>query len=125
MVFCYELNTTSNISNRNFCTLPLWRSRLWILYVHLHPSIPNSINSHFQDHFGVIRALVDADLLPRVVTGTSAGGLMAGMTCIYTDEELKVLLVPDLANKITACEESMSVWLRRLVTTGARFDSLA
>jgi len=28
-------------------------------------------------HFGVVRALLDADLLPRVVTGTSAGALGA------------------------------------------------
>ncbi|PFH52754.1 hypothetical protein AMATHDRAFT_139236 [Amanita thiersii Skay4041] len=75
-------------------------------------------------HFGVVRAFLDAGLLPRVITGTSAGGLIAALVCTRTEEELKVLLVPELANKITACEEPLSVWLKRAWTTGARFDSV-
>jgi len=76
-------------------------------------------------HWGVIKAFLDQGLLPRVITGTSAGGLMAALTCTRTDEELKVLLVPDLANRITACEEPFSVWIKRFWQTGARFDSVA
>jgi len=76
------------------------------------------------DHFGVVKAFLDAGLLPRVITGTSAGGLIAALTCTHTDDELKVLLVPSLANKITACEDSFSVWFRRFWETGARFDSI-
>ncbi|KAG8690629.1 hypothetical protein FRC11_010298, partial [Ceratobasidium sp. 423] len=53
-------------------------------------------------HFGVIRAFLDAGLLPRVVAGTSAGGLVAALVCTRTDEELKELLVPKLAERITA-----------------------
>jgi len=67
---------------------------------------------------------LDAGLLPRVITGTSAGGLIAALTCTRTDEELKVLLVPELANKITACEDRFGVWLKRFWQTGARFDSV-
>lgn len=74
-------------------------------------------------HFGVIKAFLDEGLLPRVITGTSAGGLVAALTCTRTDEELKVLLAPRLADKITACEETISVWLNRWMKTGARFDS--
>ncbi len=76
------------------------------------------------DHYGVVRAFLDADLLPRVITGTSAGGLIAALTACHTDEELKVLLVPKLANKLTACDEPFSVWGKRLWETGARFDSV-
>ncbi|KAF8076432.1 patatin-domain-containing protein [Lyophyllum atratum] len=75
-------------------------------------------------HVGVVKAFLDANLLPRVVTGTSAGGLIAALVCTRTDEELKHLLVPELANRITACEESYKVWFTRLWKTGARFDSL-
>ncbi|KAK0468400.1 patatin-domain-containing protein [Desarmillaria tabescens] len=75
-------------------------------------------------HYGVVRAFLDADLLPRVITGTSAGGLIAALTACHTDEELKVLLVPKLADKLTACDEPFSVWSRRLWETGARFDSV-
>jgi predicted acylesterase/phospholipase RssA len=76
------------------------------------------------DHCGVVRAFLDAGLLPRVITGTSAGGLIAALTCTRTDEELKVLLDPELANKITACEDRFSVWFKRFWQTGARFDSV-
>ena len=76
------------------------------------------------DHVGVVKAFLDAGLLPRVITGTSAGGLIAALVCTRTDDELKLLLIPDLANKITACEEPYSVWMKRVWKTGARFDSI-
>jgi hypothetical protein len=75
------------------------------------------------DHFGVAKAFLEADLLPRVITGTSAGGLVAALLCTRTDEELKEMLIPELACKITACEEPFSVWSKRVWKTGARFDS--
>ncbi|KAF5388223.1 hypothetical protein D9615_000438 [Tricholomella constricta] len=75
-------------------------------------------------HVGVVKAFLDAKLLPRVVTGTSAGGLIAALVCTRTDEELKLLLVPELANRITACEEPNRVWIERFWRTGARFDSV-
>lgn len=75
-------------------------------------------------HIGVVRALLDANLLPKVVTGTSAGGLIAALTCTRTDQELREMLVPALADRITACEEPISVWARRAWTTGARFDTV-
>ena len=74
--------------------------------------------------FGVIKAFLDADLLPRVITGTSAGALAAALLCTRTDEELKGLLVPRLADKITACSEPFRVWFQRFRKTGARFDSV-
>jgi predicted acylesterase/phospholipase RssA len=79
---------------------------------------------YFIDHFGVVKAFLDAHLLPRVITGTSAGGLVAALVCTRTDEELKCLLVPEIANRITACEEPFSVWFKRFWKTGARFDRL-
>jgi len=76
------------------------------------------------DHIGVVKAFLDAGLLPRVITGTSAGGLIAALICTRTDEELKILLVPELANRLTACEEPFSIWFKRFWQTGARFDSI-
>ncbi|KAI9001002.1 patatin-domain-containing protein [Trametes punicea] len=75
-------------------------------------------------HFGVVKAFLDQGLLPRVISGTSAGGLVAALVCTRTDSELRELLVPELANRITACEEPFKVWFKRFWTTGARFDSL-
>ncbi|EPQ59500.1 patatin-domain-containing protein [Gloeophyllum trabeum ATCC 11539] len=76
-------------------------------------------------HLGVVKAFLDAGLLPRVITGTSAGGLIAALVCTRTDDELKRLLVPELANRITACEEPFSVWFKRFWKTGARFDAVS
>ena len=66
----------------------------------------------------MVKAFLDANLLPRVVSGTSAGGLVASFVCCYRDGELKTLLVPELANRITACEEPFNVWFKRFWTTG-------
>ncbi len=75
-------------------------------------------------HFGVVKALLDADQLPEVITGTSGGALVAALVATRTDPELKKLLVPALAGRITACQDSGWIWLRRWYRTGARFDSL-
>ncbi|GAA5822287.1 hypothetical protein JCM11251_006289 [Rhodosporidiobolus azoricus] len=75
-------------------------------------------------HFGVVRALLDQDLLPRVVTGTSAGAIVAAFLCTRTNSELKTLLVPSLADRITACEEPFHLWIKRAWRTGARFDTV-
>lgn len=77
------------------------------------------------NHFGVVKALLDNDLLPSIISGTSGGGLVAALACTRTDEELKKLLVPQLARKITACEDPWYVWIPRFWRTGARFDSIA
>ncbi|KAK0646018.1 hypothetical protein B0T16DRAFT_329441 [Cercophora newfieldiana] len=75
-------------------------------------------------HFGVVKALLEADLLPDIITGTSGGALVAGLVATRTNEELKELLVPSLAHRITACREPITVWFRRWWKTGARFDSV-
>jgi len=46
-------------------------------------------------HIGVIDELEAQGLLPRVVTGSSAGAIMAGILATHTDSELKVLLNPE------------------------------
>ncbi|KJZ72962.1 Patatin-like phospholipase-containing protein [Hirsutella minnesotensis 3608] len=75
-------------------------------------------------HLGVVRALLDADQLPDVITGTSGGALIAGLVATRTNEELKQLIVPALSERINACREGMGTWLPRWWKTGARFDSV-
>ncbi|KAI0847793.1 patatin-like phospholipase domain-containing protein [Daldinia vernicosa] len=75
-------------------------------------------------HFGVVKALLDADLLPDVITGTSGGALVASLVATRTNDELKQLLVPALSYKIKACSEPISTWFPRWWKTGARFDSV-
>lgn len=53
-------------------------------------------------HFGVVKCLLDADLLPRVVCGTSAGALIASAVGIFDDEELgRCLSADELINPLT------------------------
>ncbi|KAI2626502.1 patatin-like phospholipase domain-containing protein [Hypoxylon sp. NC1633] len=75
-------------------------------------------------HFGVVKALLEADLVPDVITGTSGGALVASLIATRTNEELKQLLIPALSHKIKACSEPMSTWFLRWWKTGARFDSV-
>ena len=75
-------------------------------------------------HFGVAKALLDANLLPEVITGTSGGAIVAALLATRTDEELKLLIVPALAHRINACSEGFTTWVPRWYRTGARFDSV-
>ena len=75
-------------------------------------------------HFGVAKALLDANLIPEVITGTSGGALVAALLATRTDDELKKLLVPALADRITACHDDTLTWIKRWYRTGARFDSI-
>jgi TAG lipase / lysophosphatidylethanolamine acyltransferase len=43
-------------------------------------------------HIGVVKALHERDLLPRIISGTAVGALIAALICIHTDEELPVNL---------------------------------
>lgn len=41
-------------------------------------------------HLGVLKALNEQGLLPRIISGTAVGALIAALICIHTDEELPV-----------------------------------
>ncbi|GJD09851.1 Triacylglycerol lipase SDP1L [Galdieria sulphuraria] len=43
-------------------------------------------------HLGVAKALLDQRLLPRVISGSSAGAIIASFIGIFRDEELRILL---------------------------------
>lgn len=75
-------------------------------------------------HIGIAKSLLDAGLLPNIITGTSGGALVAALLATRSDAELKQLLVPALAYKITACHDPFKVWFWRWWRTGARFDSV-
>jgi predicted acylesterase/phospholipase RssA len=75
------------------------------------------------NHFGVIKALLENDLLPNIISGTSGGGIVAALAATRTNEELKELIKPELANRITACSEGMLTYIPRWWKTGARFDA--
>jgi TAG lipase/lysophosphatidylethanolamine acyltransferase len=41
-------------------------------------------------HLGVVKALNDQGVLPRIICGSSVGALIAALVCIHTDDELPV-----------------------------------
>ncbi|KAF8245188.1 patatin-domain-containing protein [Wilcoxina mikolae CBS 423.85] len=43
-------------------------------------------------HIGVIKALKEADLLPRIISGASAGSIVASVVCTTTDDELPAFI---------------------------------
>lgn len=49
-------------------------------------------------HLGVVKELTAEGILPRVITGSSAGSLVAGILATHTDEELAELTEPGKMN---------------------------
>lgn len=46
-------------------------------------------------HLGVVKALHLQGLLPRIITGTATGALIAALVCVHTEDELLVFLDGD------------------------------
>lgn len=49
-------------------------------------------------HLGVVKALWSQNLLPRVISGSSAGAIIAGMVAVRSDEELARIFDPQSLN---------------------------
>jgi TAG lipase/steryl ester hydrolase/phospholipase A2/LPA acyltransferase len=76
-------------------------------------------------HLGVVKALLDASLLPRVVSGSSAGAVVASLICTRTDEELRALFsaLPDGLQGIDFYSSNTAAQiLRHLVLKGTLQD---
>jgi TAG lipase / steryl ester hydrolase / phospholipase A2 / LPA acyltransferase len=46
-------------------------------------------------HLGVLKAMWESELLPSVISGSSAGSIMASVVGTHTDDELREMLDPD------------------------------
>lgn len=70
-------------------------------------------------HLGVIKALFDSGMLPKIIAGSSAGCVAAALIATRTDEELaQGLINPDISKHINALEESWYIRLKRLYNDG-------
>ncbi|PCJ70485.1 MAG: patatin [Rhodobiaceae bacterium] len=74
-------------------------------------------------HIGVIKTLLEEDLLPRVISGSSAGALIAAIVGTHSDEELKPFFDADVG--IEAPIEQMGLtsvlgWRDRIQTEDLR-----
>jgi predicted acylesterase/phospholipase RssA len=77
-------------------------------------------------HFGVVRALLDEGLLPRVLSGTSSGAVVAAVVGTRTDEELDRALHPaELKKHLHSFEESWWTCGWRFVRSRCMYDQQA
>eukprot|EP01117_Protostelium_nocturnum_P009552 TRINITY_DN3406_c0_g2_i1.p1 TRINITY_DN3406_c0_g2~~TRINITY_DN3406_c0_g2_i1.p1 ORF type:complete len:626 (+),score=217.71 TRINITY_DN3406_c0_g2_i1:113-1990(+) len=74
-------------------------------------------------HLGVVSALRKHRLLPKVISGTSAGSLVAALVCTRTDEELEEVLRSNVCTHFGFNDESLGTVIKRLVEHGSFWDS--
>lgn len=86
-------------------------------------------------HLGVVKAMYQRTLLPRIIAGTGTGALMAAWVCVHTDEELLHILHGDkidlsafAASSQRAAAETQGagvwLWLQTLYRRVRRFMRL-
>jgi len=78
-------------------------------------------------HIGVLKAMFEADLLPRIISGASAGSIVCSVLCCRTDDEIPAVLdkfpYGDLAVfDDESNEDSVADHIRRLLTEGSWSD---
>src|SRR6056297_304842 len=71
-------------------------------------------------HLGVVKTLLEQDVLPRVISGSSAGALVAGVLGTHTDTELEKFYDP--ANLLFEAEREASVLSRMFFGTNPQID---
>jgi TAG lipase / steryl ester hydrolase / phospholipase A2 / LPA acyltransferase len=71
-------------------------------------------------HLGVVKSLLDQGLLPRVVSGSSAGSLVAGVLGTHTDKELEHFYEP--ANVHFEAEREANAFSRMFFGSNPQID---
>ncbi|KAB5578130.1 patatin-domain-containing protein [Coniochaeta sp. 2T2.1] len=78
-------------------------------------------------HIGVLKAMFEANLLPRIISGASAGSIVCSVLCCRTDDEIPAVLHKfphgDLAVfDDESNEDGIADHIRRLLTEGSWSD---
>ena len=74
-------------------------------------------------HFGAVTALLETELLPHIISGTSAGSVIGAMLCTRTEEELMRDLKPEvLAPRMSIFASSWGQRWTRWYQHGTMFD---
>ncbi|GFH57906.1 hypothetical protein CTEN210_14382 [Chaetoceros tenuissimus] len=74
-------------------------------------------------HFGHVMALLDEGVLPHIISGTSAGSVIAAILCTRTDEEIRRDMRAEiLVNKLTCFSKSWPDRFKNVYENGCLFD---
>ena len=76
-------------------------------------------------HLGIVKALLHYDMLPQILTGSSAGSLIGACIASRTDSELREFLnqeSEEIASFFQPVEGSIFDWVWRWARTGAAVD---
>ncbi|KAL2114904.1 hypothetical protein VTJ04DRAFT_10567 [Mycothermus thermophilus] len=76
-------------------------------------------------HIGVLKSLFDQNLLPRIISGASAGSIICSVLCSRTDEELPALVQAFEYGDMSVFnreDEGLLDHIRRLLTSGSWAD---
>ena len=74
-------------------------------------------------HFGHIQGLLETGMLPHIISGTSAGSVIAAIVCTRTDEELQRDLKPSiLAEKLTCFARPWGERIKSVIQNGHMFS---
>ena len=71
-------------------------------------------------HLGVVKTLLEQGLLPRVISGSSAGSLVAGVVGTHTEKELERFYRPE--NVLFEAEREASVFSRMFFGSNPQID---
>lgn len=79
------------------------------------------------NHFGVVKSLFEAQLLPRIISGSSAGSIVCAVLCTKTDSEIPAMLQDFCYGDLAVFEregeeESVLAKAARFLKFGALFD---
>lgn len=74
-------------------------------------------------HFGHMRALLECGALPHIISGTSAGSVVAALVCTRTDEEIRRDMRPEvLVDRLKCFSRSWPDRIKSVYQTGNLFD---
>jgi TAG lipase/steryl ester hydrolase/phospholipase A2/LPA acyltransferase len=71
-------------------------------------------------HLGVVKTLLDENILPKVISGSSAGALVAGVLGTHTDKQLQRFYDP--SNVVFEAEREASVFTRMFFGSNPQID---
>lgn len=74
-------------------------------------------------HFGHVKALLERGVLPHIISGTSAGSVVAATLCTRTNEEIERDMKPEiLVDKLVVFSKSWPDRMRSVYENGTLFD---